>query len=1028
MSTSRLIILYVAAMIVLTVAYVLWPAGSSLLVAGVAAIAVGAVAVGVERHRPQRRAAWILVGASLATTAAARVTYDALPGQPGTLKSGIWSVWLLHLATLLALGCAVLGLVRTGTRRTSVIIDAVTITLGAGLLLGVLVALPYAGQPGIGVLWKVVRVAYVARDVAIFTLAAVLAMTARATASRVLLEIGLVAVVVYDVLFRLGRIRGEWLSGTPLDVIWLLFFAAVGAAALVPSMTHFDHPAAVAMSLAEQPTRRRLGLVLAAALMPSMVLVITIFGVPRWYESLLAAAATAVLLLIFARLLDVTSQLRAQIRGERVVGEAVSEFAYAHDTADIASVVDRAVRRLVKPGRPYRVALVPADEQSPIPPALEPSGRNATWSFALTDAATGQPDHAGPRRSTAEPLTTPDGVDNANVMVVEADPRTLADLGLRLEALAIQAGLALQRIGLDRQIARHTRETYFRTLVQKSTDIILIIDDDDGIRYATPSAFSLLGQRSLDGESVLNMVEPLSRAAAAELLARARRGAAQQPSASGPYSLERVDWTLSSADGAIAHVEVSCRDLRSDPSIGGLVLTLRNVTEQRRLEHELAQRALHDPLTGLGNRLLFTGQLDAVLAKPDRADAVAAVLFVDLDDMKLINDGFGHEVGDTVLTAVARRLTDFLVERNGPAQDTAARLGGDEFAVLLTGIADPRSLELAASALTVELAQPIDVAGAEIPCGASVGVATTVDARTARDLLRNADLALYAAKGTGKSQWRRYEPWMRRSLMDRLALRTSLEHAVDNHEYFLEYQPIVELQSRTTVGFEALLRWQHPTRGRLSPHAFIGVAEETGLITRIGDWVLTTSLDAARRWGEQTAGRAPYVAINVSARQFRNETFAGSFRRLLAESGLPSDRVVLEITESLLLGEDDRIRSDLQRLRSAGVRIAIDDFGTGYSALSYLRHVPLDIVKLDRAFITAMTKSGKQRELVAGIVTLARILNLQVIAEGIETQSQAEAARQAGCDFGQGFLFSRPLPDPEAVRWAVGEVVPGADG
>jgi EAL domain-containing protein (putative c-di-GMP-specific phosphodiesterase class I) len=298
-----------------------------------------------------------------------------------------------------------------------------------------------------------------------------------------------------------------------------------------------------------------------------------------------------------------------------------------------------------------------------------------------------------------------------------------------------------------------------------------------------------------------------------------------------------------------------------------------------------------------------------------------------------------------------------------------------------------------------------------------VGVATTLDPGPSQGLLRDADLALYAAKGEGKWQWRRFEPQMRTSLTARLAMRGALANALDNNEFFLEYQPIVSLRDQRTVGFEALLRWDHPIRGRLNPDQFIEVAEESGLITPIGAWVTATALSAARRWSARAPGAAPYVAVNVSARQFHSRGFVDMLRRLLDESGVAPGQVLVEITESLLLRKDTRVWQDLETLRRSGVKIAIDDFGTGYSALSYLRDVPLDVVKLDRSFVAAMDRSTRQRALVRGIAGLARTLDLRVVAEGIETAREQVAAADAGCDFGQGFRFSPPLPDAEVLDW-----------
>src|SRR5215475_1325926 len=364
------------------------------------------------------------------------------------------------------------------------------------------------------------------------------------------------------------------------------------------------------------------------------------------------------------------------------------------------------------------------------------------------------------------------------------------------------------------------------------------------------------------------------------------------------------------------------------------------------------------------------------------------------------------------------RLQEFAATTNVGSKSMAARLGGDEFALLLAPAASPGDADDHAAQLLDVLSKPVPIGAHEVTAGVSLGVATTdADVETRQDLLRNADLALYAAKGTGKGQWRHYEPWMRGTVMARLELRASLERAIQDDVLRVEYQPIVSLTDTLPVGFEALLRWEHPTRGRLSPDQFIDVAEESGLIVPIGEWVLGKGISEAESWRSGEAFGPPYVAVNVSARQFRTLGFTATVDRLLQRSELRPDRLMLEITESLLLRDDEAVWRDLVDVRDSGVRIAIDDFGTGYSALSYLRHVPLDMIKLDRSFIHSMDRSAKQRELVRGIVGLAEVLGLQVVAEGIETEEECEWATQIGCAFGQGYLFSPPLPEAEVRPW-----------
>jgi diguanylate cyclase (GGDEF)-like protein len=425
---------------------------------------------------------------------------------------------------------------------------------------------------------------------------------------------------------------------------------------------------------------------------------------------------------------------------------------------------------------------------------------------------------------------------------------------------------------------------------------------------------------------------------------------------------------------------------------------------------DLTYSAFHDSLTGLANRGLFTERIGQVLARAEADGTVVGVLFLDLDDFKVVNDSYGHEYGDRLLLAVAGRLTASL--RPG---DIAARLGGDEFAALVVGPSSA-SVEAVASRVVSVLSEPFTIGDRVVSGSASIGVATSEDNPDGQELLRQADVALYVAKHAGKGQWRRYETELHTEMVDRLELRAALDRGITKGELAVEFQPIVGLRTGVTAGFEALVRWDHPVRGRLLPDQFIDLAEDTGLVVPMGRWVIARALAEAAHWPD-LGGRAPYVAINVSGRQFRTPGFVTSVLYALDEAGLPPSRLMLEITESLLMPDDEQVWDDLVELRRAGVRVAIDDFGTGYSSLSYLRHVPLDALKIDRLFTATISTSAQQSALVEGIVRLAHTLGLEVIAEGIERPAERDMLARFGCRYGQGFLFSHPLSADAALEW-----------
>jgi diguanylate cyclase (GGDEF)-like protein len=461
--------------------------------------------------------------------------------------------------------------------------------------------------------------------------------------------------------------------------------------------------------------------------------------------------------------------------------------------------------------------------------------------------------------------------------------------------------------------------------------------------------------------------------------------------------------------------------------VNGLVLTLRDVTEQHQLEEELKYQAFHDALTGLPNRTLFAREAGEALAAARGTGRTAGVLFVDLDDFKVVNDTMGHSIGDELLVAVAARL-----ESSVRSTDTAARLGGDEFALLIDDAEDAQAVEAFAERIVVAFNEPFTLSDTKVVTTATIGVATSQDSTGVDEVLRHADLALYAAKSAGKRRWRRYAPVLSAGMIKRRETQAALDDAVKTSAFTLAYQPIVALSSGEIAGFEALLRWPHPRWGLLLPGQFIELAEETGHIVPLGAWVLRKALADMAGWrsrlpppprpadalghpakhpgtGGDPLKTGPHVSVNVSARQFRDPGFVESVHEVMQSSGLPPSALLLELTESTLLGGDERIRAELAELKKIGVRLAIDDFGTGYSSLGYLLELPIDVLKIDKTFVTGIASSWRRYALVEGIVRLAATLEVEVIAEGIETETERELLAGMGCQFGQGYLLSVPV-------------------
>ena len=561
----------------------------------------------------------------------------------------------------------------------------------------------------------------------------------------------------------------------------------------------------------------------------------------------------------------------------------------------------------------------------------------------------------------------------------------------------------------DSRALLSAREQRFRALVQHSSDLVAVLDRGGVVTYVTPSVRQVLGtaDRAVVGTPLLDRVHPEDRVLVAAVLDAAVSSVGVTDSVACRLRVDGPD-----GGAAWCSAELVVNNLCDEPSVAGLVVTARDVTEQARLHRQLRHQAFHDELTGLANRALFSDRLGHALAGRDAASP--AVLYADVDGLKAVNDTLGHAAGDVVLAAVAERLATRL-----RARDTAARVAGDEFAVLLEDVTAAEALE-AARRLLAAVRAPLLVDGVEVFPHVSIGlaVADPADPVDAEQLLRQADAAMHQAKRHGADDVLVYDAAAEHALLARLELTADLHRAVQHGDLALHYQPTVDLVSGRITGVEALLRWHHPVRGPVSPAEFVPLAEETGLIGQLGLWVLRTACTQVRAWQLAAPDRPLHLNVNLSGRQLEQAGVVEDVATVLAETGLDAGSLTLELTESVLLDRSDEVLGRLHALRALGLSLAIDDFGTGYSSLSYLQRLPVDVLKIDKSFVDALTEagdSGTGDALAATIVRLAQTLGLRSVAEGIEQPGQADALRLLGCEVGQGYLFARPLA-PAALQ------------
>jgi diguanylate cyclase (GGDEF)-like protein/PAS domain S-box-containing protein len=570
--------------------------------------------------------------------------------------------------------------------------------------------------------------------------------------------------------------------------------------------------------------------------------------------------------------------------------------------------------------------------------------------------------------------------------------------------------LALQMVALTEQNAHQRSEARLSSLIKNSSDVICILGHAGEVHYASPSVEQTFGYRpeALSDRPLADIVHPDEAQRLASFIASvASMSTAQFADAEFRVRHARESWR---------DVEVLGTNLLGDEDIAGIVLNIRDISERKSFQAELEHQAFHDTLTGLPNRALFRNRVTHALAGQRRDRLPVAVLFMDIDDFKNINDGLGHGVGDMVLREVGRRLEDCM-----RPVDTAARLGGDEFAILIHDTeSELQAIEIAQRVMDA-LHVSITLDGRNVTVATSVGIAFSdqgmLSAADAEELMSNADAAMYMVKENGKGGYQVFQPEMHAKALARLELKTDLQRALDAGEFTLRYQPIMDLARGDMAGMEALVRWEHPQRGIVQPLEFVPLLEDTGMIIAVGRHILAEACAWAAHM-QSVCPRVPALsmAVNVSACQLQRPEFIEEVRAALEETEIPPASLTLELTESVMMQDMELSLLRLKALRSLGVKLAIDDFGTGYSSLNYIRQLPVDVLKIDRSFLA--DPNPEVAELTEAIVQLARIFKLKVVAEGIENAEQIKRLRLINCDFGQGFHFAQPLLGAEILAMA----------
>ena len=986
-----------------------------------------AIVIAVRLWQPQTKLPWYLFALGQTFFVIGDVityNYDRFFGSELPFPS-IGDVFYLSVYPCLIVGILLLIRRRNPGGDRESVIDSLIVAIGVSTVSWVFLLSPLAHDSVSTLSQKLTAMGYPIFDLILLTVIVRLAIGGGQRAmSFVLMAGAATALFVTDFAYSYLGVQGiVYNQAGYLEAGWAAFYILWGAAALHGSMKVLS---ARTPDVEPRLSFGRLSLLALASLLAPIVMMIQHYLNPEGGDlPVLIGAAAALFLLVVARIAGLVRKQEQSAVRERALRGAGTALVTATNREGIYEATLQAAHSIAGESSMIRVLVAQDDPDDFVVVAAEGGDAPLDTHVSIGALEGWKRDRLQSHRSyvvpaqdsrLAEPLGLLAGCtyllcgplfmkdELRGLLVVGGTDPLPRENTETLEALSSQVALALDSAALTEDLLRQQTEARFRSLVQNSTDVVMVVDADSTLRYVSPSLERVFGYDpdELEGTKLTALIHPDDQAQVLHSLTSTGRD--------GTATTTLIESRMRHRDDFWLHVETLRTDLMHDPNVKGIVLNTRDVSERKAFEEQLAHQAFHDSITGLANRALFRDRVEHALERQTRDESPISVLFMDLDDFKTINDSLGHAAGDRLLGEVGERLRACL---RGP--DTAARFGGDEFAILLEDGGDEVGPADVAVRILSALDGPFVLESKEVFVRASIGIATArpskrVGPEGAEELLRNADVAMYIAKEAGKNRYQVFEPEMHDTALRRLELKADLQRAVDNEEFELHFQPVIRLATGDIDGFEALVRWQHPVRGLVQPLEFIPLAEETGLITHIGSWVLREACRRAEELRTVTPEDHPlHMAVNLSARQLQRTDIVREVARVLLDSGLPPECLVLEITESVMMQDMALSNERLTSLKQLGVQLAVDDFGTGYSSLNYIRRFPVDILKVDKSFVDGVSEGGEESALTAAIIDLAGILNLRPVAEGIERADQLEKLLELGCELGQGFYFSRPI-------------------